>query len=55
MTVCLVFLDTATAMREGRKEERNQIARNMLAIQIPVDQIAKVTGLSESEIKALQQ
>lgn len=49
----------ATALREGheegRQEERHQIARNMLAIQMPIDQIAKVTGLLESEIRELQQ
>lgn len=50
---------TATALREGheegRREERHQIARNLLAMALPIEQIAKATGLSEKEIRKLQQ
>lgn len=39
---------------EGIEERTIQIAKNMLAENTPLDYIAKVTGLSMEELKALQ-
>lgn len=44
-----------TAREEGREEEREEIARKMLAAGLPVMTIADITGLTEPEIKALIQ
>ena len=38
---------------EGRAEEKNNIARKMLATGLSIDQIALITGLTEQEIKRL--
>ena len=38
---------------EGRTEEKNNIARKMLANGLSIDQIALITGLTEQEIKRL--
>ena len=40
-------------MEEGRTEEKNNIARKMLATGLSIDQIALITGLTEQEIKRL--
>jgi len=39
---------------EGREEEKLEIARNLLAMGIPNDQIAKGTGLSLDTISELR-
>jgi predicted transposase/invertase (TIGR01784 family) len=41
------------ARQDGRQEERQEIARNLKAIGIPVEQIAQGTGLSVDEIAKL--
>ena len=38
---------------EGRAEEKNNIARKMLANGLSIEQIALITGLTEQEIKKL--
>ena len=38
---------------EGRKEQAYEIARNLMAIHLPIESIVKVTGLSEGEIASL--
>ena len=38
---------------EGRAEEKNNIARKMLANGLSIEQIALITGLTEQEIKEL--
>ena len=38
---------------EGRAEEKNNIARKMLANGLSIEQIALITGLTEKEIKEL--
>ena len=38
---------------EGRKEGKLEIAKNLLKEKIPIEKIAKVTGLSEKELKEL--
>ena len=38
---------------EGRKEQAYEIARNLMAIHLPIESIVKVTGLSEDEIASL--
>ena len=38
---------------EGRAEEKNNIARKMLANGLSIEQIALITGLTEQEIKRL--
>lgn len=40
-------------IEKGRKEEKTTIAANMKSLGLPADTIAKATGLSEEEIKAL--
>ena len=40
-------------MNEGRKEGKKETAVNMLTLGMSMDVIAKVTGLTEDEIKAL--
>ena len=39
---------------EGEKQKAIDIAKEMLADGMPIDKIAKFTGLSTDEIKALQ-
>ncbi len=38
---------------EGRKEQAYEIARNLMAIHLPIESIVKVTGLSDDEIASL--
>ena len=40
-------------LEEGRKEQAYEIARNLMAIHLPIESIVKVTGLSEGEIASL--
>ncbi|MDE7326042.1 MAG: Rpn family recombination-promoting nuclease/putative transposase, partial [Lachnospiraceae bacterium] len=37
----------------GWKEAKENIAKNMLAMKLPIDMIAQVTGLSVEQIKSL--
>lgn len=52
------FRDTLNVMRgaedKGRKEGRKEVARNLLALGIPVVTIMQATGLSEQEIEKLR-
>ena len=41
-------------MEKGRKEEKLEIARNMLNESLPIEKIAALTGLTEKEVKNLQ-
>ena len=43
----------AEGRAEGRAEEKTEIARNLKGMNLPITDIAKVTGLSEEEIKEL--
>jgi predicted transposase/invertase (TIGR01784 family) len=47
--------DLAVARKEGRKEERIEVARNMLRRNRPINEIAEDTSLSRAEIEALRQ
>ena len=40
-------------INEGRLEEKRETASNMKTLNIPLDVISQVTGLSIEEIKAL--
>ena len=40
-------------LAKGRAEEKTEIARNLKGMNLPITDIAKVTGLSEEEIKEL--
>ena len=42
------------AEEKGRKEEKLEIARNMLNESLPIEKIAALTGLTEKEVKNLQ-
>ena len=46
--------ELAAAKDEGRAEEKESVARTMLSDNVPIQQIQKYTGLSASEIEALQ-
>ncbi len=39
---------------EGKLEEKIEIARKMLAMEMPIDTIIQLTGLSEEQIKSLK-
>ena len=39
--------------KEGRKQANVQTASNLLSLGVPVDTIAKATGLSEQEVREL--
>jgi predicted transposase/invertase (TIGR01784 family) len=41
------------AKREGRQEEKLEIARNFKAFGAPIEQIAQATGLTEQQINEL--
>ncbi len=43
----------AEGLMEGRMEEKREMARNMKSLNIPLDTISQVTGLSIEEIKSL--
>jgi predicted transposase/invertase (TIGR01784 family) len=38
---------------EGRLEEKQEIARNLKALGIPLEQIVQITGLTEDQIREL--
>ena len=40
-------------IQKGAAEKKLEIARNLLKINLPLDQIAMVTGLSQEDIKHL--
>ncbi len=44
----------AEGKAEGKKEAQNGIALNLLSLNVPLDVIAKSTGLSIEEIKSLK-
>lgn len=44
----------AEGKAEGRAEERKTIAKNLLAMNYPIESIAQITGLTPEEITALQ-
>ena len=41
-------------MSQGHKERNIEIAKNLLKLNMPIEQIKKVTGLTEEEIKKLK-
>ena len=41
--------------QEGRQEEQLRTAKNLLSLKVPVDTIAKATGLSHQQILTLQE
>ena len=41
------------SFNEGKEEERQEIARNLLSLDIPMKDISKATGLSFEEIEKL--
>ena len=41
-------------MKQGMKQRSLEIARNLLSLGLPVDQITQATGLTEEEIKQLK-
>jgi predicted transposase/invertase (TIGR01784 family) len=46
-------LDTQSRLVEAKREERREIARNARQLGIPVEQIVRLTGLSEQQINEL--
>ena len=57
MTQLLDFIETRVARiarEEGRQEGCKDVAKKLLAIDMSVDQIAQVTGLSTSVIEHLR-
>ena len=42
------------AKQEGRQEEKFEIARNAMQMNIPIDGIVKLTGLTREEVESLQ-
>jgi predicted transposase YdaD len=49
-----ITLQETRVYREAREEEREKIVLNMLLINIPLETIAKVTGLTIEQIQQLQ-
>jgi predicted transposase/invertase (TIGR01784 family) len=43
------------AKQEGRRDEKLDIAKNLLGIRLPLDQIIAATGLTRAEVESLQQ
>jgi predicted transposase/invertase (TIGR01784 family) len=43
------------ARLEGRQEEKLEIAKNLLNLDVSIDKIAKSTGLSQAEVERLMQ
>jgi len=46
--------DLATAEDRGEKRGKIEVARNLLGMKLPLDQIIKATGLTHEEIKRLE-
>ncbi len=44
----------AEGIIKGKLEEKIEIARKMLAMEMPIDTIIQLTGLSEEQIKSLK-
>ena len=40
-------------IKEGKKEERIRIAKEMLKLEIPIEKIEKATGLTKEEIEKI--
>ena len=47
------LMDQATEKAEGRAEEKRQIAKKMKAKNMPIEEIAEITGLTKEEIEKL--
>ena len=45
--------ERAEGRAEGRAEEKRETARNMKALNIPINTISQITGLSAEEIQGL--
>ena len=43
------------ALEKGKKEEKIEIAKNLLGLQMKISDIVKATGLTEKEIMALNE
>ena len=43
-----------TAREEGEEEGIRKVAKNLLKEKIPIEKIAKITGLSEEEIRKIK-
>ena len=41
-------------LKDGQKEEKKKIAKNLLKLNMSIEQIKEVTGLTEEEIKKLK-
>ena len=41
-------------IKEGREEERKKVAKKLLQMKLPIEQIMEITGLKEDEIKDLK-
>ena len=41
-------------MEQGKKENKIEIAKKLLSMKMPLEQIAEITGLKKEEIEKLQ-
>lgn len=48
-----IYTERAEGRAEGRMEEKREMVHNMKSLNIPLDTISQVTGLSIEEIKSL--
>lgn len=48
-----ILTERAEGRAEGRAEEKRETARNMKALNIPINTISQITGLSAEEIQGL--
>ena len=46
--------DMGQAKREGRKEGKIEIVKNLLKLNMPMEQIVKASGLTEKEIQEIK-
>ena len=46
--------DMGQAKREGRKEGKIEIVKNLLKLNMPIEQIIKASGLTEKEVQEIK-
>ena len=50
----LNVLDKGYILKQGKKEEKQKVARKLLSMNVEIEKIVEATGLSKEEIEAVK-